>query len=340
MLPFISICTPTYNRRPFIPTLIHCIQQQDYPQDRFEWIIIDDGTDKIEDLVIDLPFVRYFKYNERMLLGKKRNIMHKKIKGDIIVYMDDDDYYPPERISHAVEMLQANPTALCAGSSEMYIYYKSREQMFQCGPYGPNHATAATFAFRRELLQITKYNDEDIMAEETYFLQNYTIPFVQLNPLKCILVFSHIHNSCNKEKLLDVNNPLINISNKCVDHFIRNDEIAYNFYMRDIDLLLENYELGLPKYKPEMTAKFNSVIEKIDAIRKYQELTNSSAIHNNINNTKNICNSNDNCALVKEIEKKDALINALNNKINEQTQVIALLYSDLKKIKSILANGK
>lgn len=70
-----------------------------------EWIIVDDGTDKIEDIVKDHPLVKYFKYDEKMPLGKKRNIMHQKAHGSIIVYMDDDDYYPPERVSHAVEML-------------------------------------------------------------------------------------------------------------------------------------------------------------------------------------------------------------------------------------------
>ena len=28
--------------------------------------------------------------------------MHEKTKGEIIVYMDDDDYYPPDRVNHAV----------------------------------------------------------------------------------------------------------------------------------------------------------------------------------------------------------------------------------------------
>ena len=59
-----------------------------------EWIIIDDGTDKIKDLVQDIPNVKYFAYDEKMPLGKKRNLMHEKSEGDIIVYMDDDDYYP------------------------------------------------------------------------------------------------------------------------------------------------------------------------------------------------------------------------------------------------------
>jgi glycosyltransferase involved in cell wall biosynthesis len=114
-----------------------------------EWIIIDDGTDKIEDIVSGVPQVRYFKYDKKMTLGKKRNLSNEKAKGSIIVYMDDDDYYPPERVSHAVETLQKNPSALCAGSSEMYIYFKHIHKMYQFGPYGPNHSTAATFASRK-----------------------------------------------------------------------------------------------------------------------------------------------------------------------------------------------
>ena len=60
--PFVSICTPTYNRRPFIPFMLKCFEHQDYPKDRMEWIIIDDGTDPIEDLVKDHPNIKYFKY--------------------------------------------------------------------------------------------------------------------------------------------------------------------------------------------------------------------------------------------------------------------------------------
>jgi glycosyltransferase involved in cell wall biosynthesis len=49
--PFVSIITPTFNRRPFIPTMIECYKNQTYPKNRMEWIIVDDGTDKIGDLV-------------------------------------------------------------------------------------------------------------------------------------------------------------------------------------------------------------------------------------------------------------------------------------------------
>ena len=201
-MPFVSICTPTFNRRPFIPSMIKCFNHQTYPKDRMEWIIIDDGTDKIEDLISDIPNVKYYKYDEKMPLGKKRNLMHEKSVGEIIVYMDDDDYYPPERVSHAVTMLQSHPKALCAGSSEIYIYFKHIEKMYQFGPYGPNHATAGTFAFKRELLNEHRYEDHAALAEEKAFLKNYTVPFVQLEPKKTILVFSHIHNTFDKKTLL------------------------------------------------------------------------------------------------------------------------------------------
>jgi len=47
--PFVSVCTPTFNRRPFINAMIKCFNHQTYPKNRMEWIIIDDGSDKIED---------------------------------------------------------------------------------------------------------------------------------------------------------------------------------------------------------------------------------------------------------------------------------------------------
>jgi len=89
---------------------------------------------------------------KKMKLGAKRNYMHQKTKGDIIIYMDDDDYYPPDRVNHAVNRLRSQPTALCAASSRLFIYYKHIQKIYQFGPYGPNHGTAGTFAFRKELL--------------------------------------------------------------------------------------------------------------------------------------------------------------------------------------------
>jgi hypothetical protein len=137
----------------------------------------------------------------------------------------------------------------------MYIYFKHIKKMYQCGPYGPNHATAGTFAFKVRLLDDTKYEDHAALAEEKAFLKNYTVPFVQLDPLKTILVFSHIHNTFDKKKLLENPHPdYFKESAKTVSDFIRRPEEAkiHKFFMEDIERILEKYEPGEPKMKPDV----------------------------------------------------------------------------------------
>lgn len=267
--PLVSVCTPTFNRRPFIQTMFECFRNQTYPKNRIEWIIVDDGTDKIKDLIetANIPQIRYFEIENKMLLGAKRNFMHEKCNGSIIVYMDDDDYYPPDRISHAVEKLQNDKEALCAGSSEIYVYFKTMKKMMQCGPYGPKHATAGTFAFKKELLSKTRYNDTAALAEEKAFLKDYTIPFVQLDPLKTILVFSHDHNTYDKRKMFDTSHPnFFKESTKTVESFIQyeDEKPIKKFFLKDIDGLLKNYDPGLPKMKPD-------VLEQMKVLEKERE---------------------------------------------------------------------
>jgi hypothetical protein len=273
-LPYVSVCTPTFNRRPFFQAAIQCFNHQTYPKHRMEWIIIDDGTDKIEDLVSSHPNVKYFKSSEKMPLGKKRNLMHANSCGDIIIYMDDDDYYPPERVSHAVESLMANPTILCAGSSEIYIYFKHLNSLMQFGPYGPNHATAGTFAFRRDLLTHTRYNDDACLAEERFFLKDYTIPMLQLDPTKVILVFSHNHNTFDKRKLLVNANPaFVKPTNKTLDSFIRGNTSMFfkDFFLNRMDPLLEAYAPGNPEMKPDVIKQTKELEQTLIRMQEQQQ---------------------------------------------------------------------
>ena len=335
-LPTVSICTPTFNRRPFIPVMIKCFEHQTYPKDKIEWIIIDDGTDKIEDLVTHIPQVKYLKYDEKMTLGKKRNLLNQKATGDIIVYMDDDDYYPPERISHAVDMLRKNPKALCAGSSAMFIYFKHINKMIQFGPYGPNHATAATFAFRRSLLSKTKFDEESCVAEEKKFLKDYTIPFVQLESKKSILVFSHTHNSFDKKELLAQGpNPNMHDTSTTPADFVKEPEIL-KFFMEDIDSLLDAYDPGNPKYKPDVTKQLSEIregrekmmkehmekqIQYQDTMNKLNMMANPQAVQNTINEQSFIIQqlSNENSQLQDKVKYlEDKIKQLISEKIQER----------------------
>ena len=335
--PFVSICTPTFNRRPFILHTIKCYLHQDYPRDKLEWIIIDDGTDLIEDLVKDISGVKYFKYSEKMTLGKKRNLMHAKSKGDIIVYMDDDDYYPPERVSHAVDMLTRNKQALCAGASEIYIWFKHIQKMYQFGPYGPKHATAGTFAFKRELLLQTSYEESASLAEEKHFLKNYTIPFVQLDPIKTILVFSHEHNTFDKRTLLNNQHPkYVKESSKTVDTFIKQPDMK-EFYMEQISELLTDYEPGKPKYKPDVIKQTKEITERRQKLQADANAKQNGNIVLQQPDGKNVTLNNVQIVqLLKQLQEKvkqtTALVNKLTQKDEENKKIIQQLQDQINTL--------
>jgi len=347
-VPFVSVCTPTFNRRPFIENMFRCFRNQNYPKERIEWIIVDDGTDKIKDLIdkSNIPQIKYYPINEKMTLGTKRNFMHKQTKGSIIVYMDDDDYYPPERISHAVERLQGDKNALCAGSSEIYIYFKGLSRMVQCGPYNPNHATAGTFAFKAELLKQTQYEDHAAIAEERAFLKGYTVPFVQLDPLKTILVFSHEHNTFDKRKMLDNPHPdYLKDSTKTVDTFIRMKDEApiKDFFMNKIDKLLENYEPGEPKMKPDVLAQIKTIeAERAEMLKKAQEeaaaknATGPIVLQRPGEEPKELSQQE----VVGIIQQQQGHIGVLSNKIQELEKIVVEMQMQLIEAQSELIKAR
>ena len=204
--PLVSICTVTYNRNHFLPILQQLILNQDYPRDCMQWVIVDD-SDNGSEVFEPNPIlnVSYHRLSEKMALGRKRNLSHSFCEGEFIVYMDDDDFYPPTRVSHAVQSLEESD-ALIAGSTLLPILFLPEREIYLSGPFAQNHATAATFAFRKKLLSQTSYLDDAVSAEEKYFLKDYSIPLKQLNPNLTIISIAHSQNTFEKRKLKNPNN--------------------------------------------------------------------------------------------------------------------------------------
>ena len=227
MVPFVSVLTPTYNRRKFIPYLIECFKSQDYPQNKMEWIVLDDGTDKTGDIFLNSGIynLRYYSEKGKMPIGAKRNKLNSLATGDIIVCMDDDDYNPPERVSHVVHMMMARPKFQICGASELYLYYTDIDKIYKVGPYGPNHCTNGTMAYRRSYLKNHKYNDSATFAEEKSFLNNYGEPMIQLNPMKVSLLISHDGNTFDKVQLRN-NNPKFQLTNVDIRTFIKSEKLV------------------------------------------------------------------------------------------------------------------
>jgi glycosyltransferase involved in cell wall biosynthesis len=229
--PFVSVITPTYNRRKFIPHLITCYKHQTYPAHRMEWIILDDGSDPVEDLFknLKIPNLRYIRESEKQTIGAKRNRLNNEICGDIIVAMDDDDYYPPERVAAVVTGFKRNPDIQLAGASEIYMYYSDIKTIYKLGPYNPKHATNGTMAWRRSYAETHAYDETVTHAEEKSFLEDYRHPMIQLDPFKVMLVMSHTENTFDKKKMREIPNPLVKKTEMKLRSFIKNSGIREFF---------------------------------------------------------------------------------------------------------------
>jgi glycosyltransferase involved in cell wall biosynthesis len=234
--PFLSVLTPTYNRRKFLQATIECYKAFDYPKSRMEWIILDDGEDCVKDVFDEaaktIPNLRYIRHEgEKLLIGAKRNRLNKEAKGDILVAMDDDDYYPPDRMKHVVYKFANAPKVELAGSSEIYIYFTSTKDIYKLGPYRNNHATNGTMAWRKSYALSHTYDETVTHAEERSFLEDYKYPMIQLDPFKTMLVMSHSSNTFDKSSLITQanQNPFVKDSSLKLKNFIKSSTLR-KFY--------------------------------------------------------------------------------------------------------------
>jgi len=199
----VSVICPTFNRRKFLPYLIHQFNSQTWPQETMELIILDDSDVSNADIIPSQDNIKYVYSNERILLGKKRNLLNRLTKGKYIVCFDDDDFYSMERVEHAVTTL-LNTTALIAGCTIMNVYYPKYDKFLTFGPYNNNHGTNATFAYAREYICEHYYQNEKTMGEEAFFTNNFSVPLIQLEPRKTMICLAHNDNTVEKDKFISV----------------------------------------------------------------------------------------------------------------------------------------
>jgi glycosyltransferase involved in cell wall biosynthesis len=131
MTRLVSCILPTFNRRRFVAQAIRHFQRQDYTER--ELIVVDDGTDPVEDLAGGDPRIRYIRLDRRLTVGAKRNLACREARGEIIVHWDDDDWMADWRVSYQVKRLEESRAEICgldrlwywqpdAGKAWEYVY--------------------------------------------------------------------------------------------------------------------------------------------------------------------------------------------------------------------------
>lgn len=206
--PFVSVVTPTWNRAAFLPYLLYMFRYQDYPADRRELVILDDSPqshlDTINALTRNQPEslnIRYIHHPEKLNLGEKRNRLNALAKGEYIICMDDDDFYPADKISYTIAMMQRH-RALISGSDQIPVWYSHINRVFKTHSFGDHHILNGTFCYHRNYLKKHRYDDACNLGEEQAFTDNFRVKPLQLPGERTILCISHSHNTFDKDFVL------------------------------------------------------------------------------------------------------------------------------------------
>ncbi len=175
-LPLVSAVMPTYNRRAFIPRAVAQFLEQDYQGPR-ELIVVDDGTDPIEDLLpLSDERVRLIRLEGRLPLGNpvlekaagqfsigaKRNLACEAARGEFICHWDDDDWFSPRRLTYQVGELLRSGADLCGLRN---IYYHEVDAGEAWKVRAPNLEAGGTFCYRKSCWESVRFSEtlSDVM---------------------------------------------------------------------------------------------------------------------------------------------------------------------------------
>lgn len=177
--PLVSCIMPTANRRGFVPQAIRDFLAQDYPQR--ELLIVDDGTDPVEDLVPAHPDIRYVRLEQRRSVGAKRNIACELSRGELIAHWDDDDWRSPAWLSSQVRLLASSGADLC-GLDRVYFWRPESAEAWQYRWDGRSHwVCGGTLCYRRAYWRDAPFPDLDI-GEDNAFVWKASAAQVAVNP--------------------------------------------------------------------------------------------------------------------------------------------------------------
>jgi len=103
-IPFISIIIPLLNEERYLAACLDSLNKLDYPRDKFEIIIVDNGsTDASLDIAGQYEVQIY--QHPRVKVGAVRNYGVTKAKGELVVFIDSDCVAEPDWLHRGVASL-------------------------------------------------------------------------------------------------------------------------------------------------------------------------------------------------------------------------------------------
>jgi hypothetical protein len=213
--PPISIITPTYNRKNLIEIAFHNLLATDYPQNKIEWIVIEDNEktphmagEKIMNFQLQVPQlqIKYIPIEGRMTIGEKRNHAIENSSHDIILFMDDDDHYPSTSFRRRVAWLKkgmkcgfTGANIACCTTLALYDL-KLGTSAVNVPPFDipfSQRISEATLTFQKSAWVERRFPNVSI-AEGDNWISGRENQVIEIPPQQIIVAFSHGTNQSSR----------------------------------------------------------------------------------------------------------------------------------------------
>src|ERR1700747_1426766 len=110
-MPFASVLIDTYNHEKFIERAVTSVLEQDFRASDREVIVVDDGsTDRTPEIL--RKFQPHIRILDKRNGGQASafNVGIPECRGEIIAFLDGDDWWAPGKLRRVVELLASDST--------------------------------------------------------------------------------------------------------------------------------------------------------------------------------------------------------------------------------------
>ena len=128
--PLVTVLIDTYNHERFIEEAVVSALEQDFPRADMEILVVDDGsTDRTPEILRKFePYLRVL----RKANGGQASAFNAGIseaRGEIVAFLDGDDWWARNKLNRVVETLDANPSVGLVGNGIVIVREDGFEQM-------------------------------------------------------------------------------------------------------------------------------------------------------------------------------------------------------------------
>jgi len=118
--PFVSIVVCTFNRSNRLNPCLKSLREQTYPLDRYEIIVVDDGSTDSTLQTIEKEGVNLIHHEKNKGIPAARNSGIAAAKGEIVAFIDDDAVADPHWLEHLMLPFE-DPTVGASGGKTLAI---------------------------------------------------------------------------------------------------------------------------------------------------------------------------------------------------------------------------